>query len=84
MSYNPEFTYKLNAARKDGLTFIACVFEVSGYTEFVREFDKLCGCNLSLKGAPIELMVDEATGKLESDMKNSCNLSGIWFLFGYL
>ena len=37
--------------------------------ELVREFDRLNGANLSMMGSPIDLMVDEATGKQKDDLR---------------
>lgn len=37
--------------------------------QFVAEYDRLHGTNLSRRGAPIELMVDKASGKLEEEMR---------------
>jgi len=36
--------------------------------ELVTQFDRLTGSNLARKGAPINLMVDDATGKTGSDV----------------
>lgn len=35
--------------------------------EFVAEFDRLTGSNLSRKGSPINIMVDDASGKTDAD-----------------
>ena len=50
------------------LTFNECLMECAGNKEFVKEFDRLNGCNLSMQEAPINIMVDEATGKNKDDM----------------
>lgn len=68
-TYNPEFTYVLPAVRKDGVTFVQCAMAAVEKTELVKEFDRLCGCNLSRRGAPINIMIDDATGKFDEDMK---------------
>lgn len=36
---------------------------------FVAEFDRLSGCNMSGRGTPIDLMIDRATGRLETDVQ---------------
>lgn len=45
------------------------VEEAYANKELVREFDRLWGTNLMAKGSPIELMVDQGTGRLEHDLK---------------
>ena len=50
------------------LNFYDCLMECAGNAELVKEFDRLRGCNLSMKGSPISLMVDEATGKQKDDL----------------
>lgn len=50
------------------MTFTECVMECAGNSELVAEFDRLSGSNLSLKGAKIELMIDEATGRLNAEL----------------
>lgn len=48
------------------LTFTHCLMECAANKELVREFDRITGHNLSRKGAPIELMVDDATGRTDA------------------
>lgn len=36
--------------------------------QLIAEFDRLTGANLSMKGTPINLMIDDATGKLQHDV----------------
>jgi len=50
------------------MTFLECVHACAANRELLSEFDRLNGTNLSLKGAPIELMVDEASGRLADDV----------------
>ena len=50
------------------MTFEQCLLECARVPELLREFDRLHGTNLQLKGPPIILMVDEATGKQREDM----------------
>lgn len=49
------------------MTFYECVIECSNNKELVQQFDRLASTNLQRRGAPIILMVDEATGKLADD-----------------
>jgi len=55
------------AIRKDGLSFLACVKECSECHELVANVDRLYGTNILRRGAPINLMVDDATGKADAD-----------------
>ena len=52
------------------LTFPEAVSFCAANDEFVRNFDRLRGTSLSTFGrrAPIEAMIDEATGKERSDL----------------
>lgn len=69
---------KINASEgtplqlKDGkppLNFNDCLMECAGNKELVKEFDRLQGCNLSLKGSPLTLMIGKACGKQDDDMR---------------
>jgi hypothetical protein len=71
-SYTPELTYSMAAIRTDGITFVDCLVTAALDVNFVREFDRLTGCNLLRKGVPIELAIDEATGRMENDIKYFC------------
>jgi len=44
-----------------------CVLEAINQPELVKEFDRLKGTNLSQVGRPLELMIDERTGRLKHD-----------------
>ncbi len=47
----------------ENLTFLDCLRECIGIEEFVSQFNRLSGTTLGVdKRAPIERMVDEATG----------------------
>lgn len=37
--------------------------------ELVRNFDRLWGTNLMTRGSPIDIMVDQSTGRLEHDLR---------------
>lgn len=39
----------------------------AGKAELVANYDRLRGTNLSRRGTPIDLMIDEATGKFEAE-----------------
>ena len=51
-------------AVSDRVTFRQCMAESMTCPELVAEFDRLTGSNLSLKGSPINLMIDDATGRI--------------------
>lgn len=51
------------------MNFEQCVTECAKNQELIQQFDRLAGTNLQLKGAPIELAVDKATGKLNDDLQ---------------
>jgi len=51
------------------ITFYECLMACAANRDLVREFDRLRGTNLSLKGSGIELMIDEATGRLKQDLQ---------------
>lgn len=51
------------------MTFKEVIIEASKNSEFVKEFDRLCGTNLSLKGTGLDLEIDKATGRLDNDLK---------------
>lgn len=44
-----------------------CMLAAINEPEMVKEFDRLRGTNLSQVGSPLDLMVDEQTGRLEGD-----------------
>ncbi|KKM85251.1 hypothetical protein LCGC14_1291030 [marine sediment metagenome] len=64
--------------------FHECVDYCAGNKEFIKQFDRLAGTNLSLKGTPIELMVDKSTGKQDADMRMFCDFvyEAIWSRLG--
>lgn len=57
------------AIRKDGISFLACVNEACQCRELLANVDRLYGTNLMRRGAPINLIVDDAIGKTDDDMK---------------
>ena len=58
------------------MTFTECVKFCAGNAEMVRQFDRLRGTNLSLRGSALDLAVDEATGRLRHDL-------ALWVAFVY-
>lgn len=54
------------------ITFYECLMEASRRDGFVREFDRMMGTGLSpeklQRRSPIDVMIDEATGRLEHDL----------------
>ena len=49
--------------------FMRCVDGCFETPELMKNFDRLYGASLTTNRSPIEMMVDKATGKQESDMK---------------
>lgn len=49
--------------------FHFCIAETINTGDFIKEFDRLYGSNLQLKGAPIEREIDKATGKQRADLE---------------
>lgn len=67
-SNHPAIGEMLLAERK-GVSFIECLKECAGHKNFVEQFDRLTGCNLSLKGTAFEIEIDKATGRVEKDLE---------------
>jgi len=51
------------------MTFLDCLYAAASNRELVSEFDRLRGTNLSLRGTGLELEIDKATGRLDSDVE---------------
>ncbi len=49
-------------------TFEQVLMHCAATPDLVAQFDRLTGSNLARKGAPINLMVDDATGKTNDDV----------------
>lgn len=49
--------------------FLLCLREAASEPELVREFDRLWGTNLQRRGGGIELAIDHACGRSESDVR---------------
>lgn len=54
---------------RHGISFYQCIMECAQVPELVENFDRLNHTNLSRKGHPINVMIDEATGKFHADME---------------
>jgi hypothetical protein len=48
--------------------FEKCLLEAAATPGFVKEYDRLNGTNLSLKGSKLELAIDKASGRLRSEI----------------
>ena len=57
------------AVREDGLSFMVCLEETAGTIELVKQFDRLHGSSFATRRAPLEVMIDEATGKQDADIQ---------------
>lgn len=60
------------------MTFEQCVIECARNQELIQGFDRLTGTNLQLRGAPIEIMIDEATGRLSDDVRRFVSFVDEW------
>lgn len=49
--------------------FHKCLQESAGNPEFVEQFDRLMGCNLSMRGPAINIEIDKATGRQREDLE---------------
>lgn len=52
--------------------FHCCLAEAANNRELIREFDRLYGHNLSRRGAPLDLLVDDASGRMEVGVAAFC------------
>ena len=57
------------AIRRDGLSFLQCCAAAIDQRELLAQIDRLYGSNLLRRGAPIELAIDDATGRAKHDME---------------
>jgi hypothetical protein len=64
----PDVRLSLPAAHGDP-AFQACLRESIETPELVAGFDRLYGANLVTRRAPIDAMIDKATGKQENDVR---------------
>lgn len=56
-------------AVRHGVSFYDCLMECIETSELVDNFDRLYGCNLSMKGGGLAVAIDKASGRLEGDME---------------
>jgi len=49
--------------------FLDVLSECARMPELVAEFDRLAGTNLSFRGSALDLKIDEATGRLDDDLR---------------
>ena len=54
---------------RKGVTFCECLMACASTKPLVKEFDRLLQANLQRSGAPVELMIDDATGKTNDDIE---------------
>lgn len=66
----------LLAVRVDGLPFLFCLDTALQCPELIKQFDRLKGTNLGLRGAAIEVMVDMSSGRFDSDFQEF-----VWFVW---
>ena len=51
-----------------GLSFQDVVLECIQMPKLVKEFDRLYGTNVALRGEPINVMIDKSSGRWEADL----------------
>lgn len=56
------------SSERNGISFLECLKECASNRELISNYDRLRGTNLSLKGTPIELSIDMASGRIEKEM----------------
>lgn len=66
----------LLAVRFDGLCYLDCLYVALASRDLVAEFDRLTSANLSGRGAPIDILVDESSGRLDHEFKEFA-----WFVW---
>lgn len=56
-----------------GITFYDCLMKCANTPDLITQFDRLWKTNLSSRGSPLDLMIDEACGRLEGDLVEFIN-----------
>jgi hypothetical protein len=51
------------------MTLREIILHSAGNRDLVREFDRLTGSNLALVGSPLDISIDEASGRLSADVR---------------
>ena len=54
------------------VSFNECLTACAENSALVAEFDRLTGSNLSMKGSPLDLAIDEATGRTTDEIAKFC------------
>lgn len=49
-------------------TFDDCLRLCANEPTFVDEYDRLTGSNLSMRGTPLDLLIDKATGRTDAEL----------------
>lgn len=52
----------------ESISFSDCVSAAIFNSQLISEFDRLTGSNLSLKGTPLDIEIDRATGCQQKDI----------------
>lgn len=50
--------------------FHACLLQSIETQELVQQFDRLHGHNLTRRGSPLDIKIDEATGRIEAGVRD--------------
>ena len=54
---------------RHGMSFMECLGHCISEPELIANYDKLRGTNLSRTGSPIDLAVDQATGRMNAEIE---------------
>lgn len=49
--------------------FHECLRAAVANRDLLREYDRLYGSNLSMRGSPVQLVVDQVTGRLDAEFR---------------
>lgn len=80
-AYQDRSIVKIRRKKKVSLLTFEDVLRVAaGNRELLKEYDRLTGSNLSLKGTPIELAIDDQTGRTTEEFRKFASfvLEHIW------
>lgn len=53
---------------RGGVTFAECLLVCGSHRELIQEYDRMTGSNLSFRGTQMDLAVDKACGRQESEV----------------
>lgn len=57
-------------SERHGMTFAACLGQCVANQELISNYDRLRGTNLSLRGSGLSLAIDQATGRVDAEIRD--------------